>query len=300
MNTKSYLIFLIQCLLFVSVLCMAPSQAEEADIFSGLKIGDRVEVTLKNDRAFRGEIKALIPDRITLDISYDDPSLKGTISFFREAIERIAILTPLTQAEKKRELIRKRKELEKYRKETVKYKPVLPKVKKEETIPSIPEKSKGKKEQERLLELLDRFPAEAGWNEERRTDILEKNPTFRTSKEEDFLKIYDDWTKAVELKTYLERRALLEKFPPEKKWGEEKYQELSTRFIRIGVVLNAEEKEFVDKFKDWQKALEELKAEEEAARKAKEETERTAEEKAAPKAKWKQPSPPSQPGETKQ
>ena len=43
------------------------------------------------------------------------------------------------------------------------------------------------------------------------------------------------------------------KFLPEKGWGEEKYSELITRYIRLKVGLTTEEQEFVDKYEMWKK-----------------------------------------------
>lgn len=269
MKTKRYLIVLIQCFLFILIINIPSFRTEEKDIFAGLKIGDRIAVTLKNDRVFKGEIKVLRSDRVTLDISYDDLTLKGKISFFREDIKNITILMSLTQDEKNKELIRKREQLKKYRRQVEEHRPVLPEVKKKEISLAEPKKTEKEKEEERLLGLLKRFPLEAGWNEKRRTDILEKMLVFQTLEEKEFLKIYDDWKKAVELRAQLNRWNLLEKFPAEEGWGEEKHEELSSRFIRIGTALNAQEKEFVDNFEEWQKALEECKAKEEAENKAK-------------------------------
>lgn len=238
--------------------------AQEADLSKGLQPGDRVEVVLKNNQVFSGIIKAIKSDRITLDISYDDPVLKGIISFFWDDIKDIQQLRKLADDEKKQILSEKEQFLKKYKKEIQltqipspeKAPPQEPEVK-----PEKPEKSKEEKEQERLLALLAEFPL-SKWNQTKYNEIMQKIPIFRTAEEQKFLEIYNDWLKAVELNARLERQKLLEKFPPEKGWGEEKYRWLSRKFIVIGVALTAEEKEFVDRFKDWQKALEEKKEEE--------------------------------------
>ena len=111
----------------------ATAHSTQEDIFSGLNVGSRVEITLRTNRSFKGEVKTIRPDRITLDISYDDPSLKGEISFSKGDIKHIILLTPMSQTEKDKTLTRKEKDLAAYRDEAKTCKPVVPKIKKKET-----------------------------------------------------------------------------------------------------------------------------------------------------------------------
>lgn len=260
----------------ISLITLAEEETKP-DIFSDLKLNDRIEITLKNGKSFSGLVKTLTRAKITLDISYDDPDLKGTMTFDKKNIKDIKNLPRLDEAEKKRIISEKARRDEAYLKALKKQPPPGEEKPSEVTEPPT-EKTNEEKEEERLRALLKKFPPEAGWNEARKIDISEKMTLARRKEEQEFLEVYNDWVKALELKAKEDRRLLLEKFPQEKGWGEEKYLEISTRIARIHVGPSAEEQEFINKYEDWKRAVEEKKAEEEAKKK-KEEEENKAKEK---------------------
>src|SRR3989304_7980077 len=57
-----------------------------------IKVGDRIELTLKNDNSFRGTVKDVSEDYITLDITFEYPSLNGTLSLKRSFISGVSLL----------------------------------------------------------------------------------------------------------------------------------------------------------------------------------------------------------------
>lgn len=233
----------------------APAPKEQVDIFKGLKRGDRVKITLNNDNSFAGEIKVVLKTRIEIDVTYDDPALSGTIAFQKRDIKQIEVLSALEPDEKKSVVEEKKKII----------KSVISKSSspgQEEPEPPIATISDEEKEERELLGLLDKFPPGAVWNKKRLDEIKDANPLSRTAEEKEFLEVYDKWLKAQELVARKNRRGLLTKFPPGPDWNEDKFKDLSTRFIRLGVSLNRDEQEFVDKYSDWLKARVELEEEE--------------------------------------
>lgn len=236
----------------------------ETDIFSGLKRGMRIKIIVKNDNSFIGEIKNIVKDRIELNISFDSPLLIGTISFYKKEIKAIENLHSYDIA-KKREIIQKKgQDLATY------INRVEPK---EYDLLSLPEEKPQPKvaesEEEQLLKLLEQFPSDAGWNKKRLKEIQEKNSAWRTEKENEFLVKYDSWLQAQEIKERAERKALLEKFPPEDGWNEEKHRKLVSKPIVLHIRLTADEQEFVDQFSNWQQALEERTEEQQKQEKEK-------------------------------
>jgi len=251
------------CLLF-SALCFLPSLpciAEETeDIFSGLKKGDRIEITLKNDNTFRGEITVFNKDRITIDITYDEPELGKQLTFSKKEIKEIEVLSALSNKEKE-DILKKRKEdLPEEQEEAARLKTEEPPQSTPET-PKAPEKTPEEQEKERLMKLLERFPPDKGWDEAKYEELVKKDSLFQKEEEKVFLASYQDWKKAVEMKGRADRRALLEKYLPEDGWNKAKAQEISTRFVRRKVSPTPEELEFAAKFADWEKALAEREEE---------------------------------------
>ena len=83
-----------------------------------IKVGDRIELTLKNDNSFRGTVKEVSEDYITLDITFEYPSLNGTLSLKRSFISGVSLLGTidpdtlkevLAQKEKVKRLVLKHK-----------------------------------------------------------------------------------------------------------------------------------------------------------------------------------------------
>ena len=269
--SMKYIIFLI----LLSGILVNALIAKEEDIFSTLKINDHVVLTIKNGHVFSGIIKYMKKDRIILDVSYDDPALKGTITFYRDNIKNIESLMPLTDVEKKRIISEKESRLKSYRQEI--------KEKKAEVLVETAPQPAEEIDQENLSALLEKFPPEDGWSLQKKNDILQKVESLRSEDEKEFLTVFDDWSKALALKGKEDQASLLEKFPPGKVWSKEKYTEITTRIARIKVGPSKEEQEFVDNFDAWEKALEEKKQEE------------AAKEKQEPEQKEEQPSPESEP-----
>lgn len=282
---------LILCLLmplFIGNLLLAE---EKKDIFKGLSRGDRTSITLKNGSVLTGEIKVILKDDLVLDISYDDPTLRGTVTLSRPEIKGIEVLKSLSSSKKNEVKQKKRKRLKEYIKETRALKKAAGRPAEGKKISPSTELSEEGTEAE-LLELLEKFPPEQGWGEEKQNEILDKNPAFRTEEEDEFLEKYNRWLEALELTAKEDRKLLLEKFPPAedendtKGWSEKKYQELSTKFIRIDVPLTAEEQEFTDNFEDWKKALRE-KVEEDRRKEEAEEKKKKASPPSSPQRKIK-------------
>ncbi|MBI4834279.1 MAG: hypothetical protein HY811_05625 [Planctomycetes bacterium] len=272
-NTFSHALGILLCI----VACLAaPVFAEDADSFANIKVNDHIRITPKTGSQISGIVKVITKEKITLDVSYDDPDFDGNISVYKNNIQKIETLDSLTDKEKEQIEKEKTERLEKtWREDEPVVQPVQSKETtiKEGTPPEVPEKTEEEKEREKLMAILKKFNPDEGWSEDRKTDILEKMESYRSADEKEFLKVYDDWLKSLELKAVLDRRALVEKFPPDK-WNEQRYDEIISRFIRLKVVPSQEEREFADKFKEWEKGVEEKKKEDEEAKK-KEEAEKS-------------------------
>lgn len=216
----------------------------EKDIFAGLNRGERVTVFLKNNISYTGIIKSIISDKIEMDISYDDPVLKGSFSFRRRDIKNIQARVNISRSE--RERIEARKE---------QIKPDKNPNSKPEFEPAAPEAQPEKKElnEDEIIDLLNKFQPGELWSDKGYQDILDKNVFIRTDEENEFLENYQDWLKAIEMKKRQGDMDFFAKFLPEDGWGEEKHIELITRYIRLKIGLTAEEQEFVDKYEFWKK-----------------------------------------------
>ena len=258
--------FVVPCIIFG-----APATAEKKpgatvkaqppkDIFANLKRGDRVTIILNNDATFSGEIKNIVKDKIEIDVSYEEFGLTGTIAFDRKDIKAIINLQPLDDSTKKEIKSQKKTAAKKYQAE-------LPR-KEASTGVTEAEETKSQDEEVLLLSLLDKFPPGKAWNKQRYEEINATAFYLQTDEEKEFINQYELWLKAQAFKEKIDRRALRQKFLPGNGWSEEKFKDLSTKFVRTGVALSAEEHEFINKYPDWIKAQaeyeEEQKEEEEA------------------------------------
>jgi hypothetical protein len=250
----------------------AQAFAEDADLFANIKINDHIRITPKTGTPVSGIVKAINKEKITLDVSYDEPDFDGNISVYKNNIRKIEDLGSLTDAEKEQVETEKKERLEKTWRESEPAAPPKELAAKESVTPASQEESDKEKEREKLMVILKKFNPDDGWNTEKKADILKKIEVLRGADEREFLKIYDDWLKALELKAMLDRRTLVEKFPPDK-WNKQRYDEITSRFTRMHVGPSREEQEFVDKYKEWEKGVEENKIEEEEAKKKEEEEE---------------------------
>ena len=244
---------------------------KDSDMLAELRRGERVTVTLKSNLVYTGIIKSIINNKIELDVSYDDPVLKGSFSFQARDIKSILARSTFSQIEKDRIAAEKEKnESERVRE--------LPANNLVETKPSAPVETTEKKElsDEELLGLLKKFPQGEKWNGKTHETIKDKNAFLRTTEEDSFLENYQDWLKAIELNDKNGDIYFFKRFLPENGWGEDKYIELINRYANFKIGLNAEEQEFVDKYEickkvrpiyeEEQKKIQEEKVKEEEAK----------------------------------
>ncbi|MFA5794652.1 MAG: hypothetical protein WC980_06255 [Candidatus Brocadiia bacterium] len=227
---------------------------DQKDVFAGLKRGERVTIILNNRNTFTGEVKYIIKDKIELDITFDSPTLMGTMSFTRKDIKEIRKLDALDETDKTEIKNTKKAEAKKNKATAVN--------KTYASEPSAPESSESYSQDEsKLLALLDKFPPGKVWNKTRYEEIKAASINIQTSEEKEFLAVYENWNKAIAIKEKTNRKNLLEQFPPGPEWNENKFNELSTKFSRIHVMLTETEQEFINKYPDW--VLAKVEAEEE-------------------------------------
>ncbi len=251
--------------------------AKTNDIFSGVAKKTRLKITLKNGNFLTGEVKAIRPEQLILDISYEDTLAKGTIGVVRTEITAIEVLESFDEDRKRKILDEKEQQMKEYWKQAelerlraIKETEITSTEASEPSGPrSEPEKSPAKTEIDDTA-LLKRFPPESGWGEKKYQELTQKDAWKFTPLETEFLENYARWKGALDSEAKKKRRAWLEKFPPGEQWNKEKYEQLSLQFIQRGVSPAPLEEEFINNFKDWQKALEERQEEE--AKKEKEKT----------------------------
>ncbi|MBI5359231.1 MAG: hypothetical protein HZA48_01455 [Planctomycetes bacterium] len=241
---KVYLSFLF---LAVYACGFSAIRAEDAvspatDIFAGIQPGDDLQITLKNKNIFKGTVEDISDSSIKIDISNFDEKMTGFIVLNKSQIKKIKQLKALT--EKDIESIESKRTLFKE-----KYSGNLPVVsaKKDNTADESAKDSKT---------LLEKFPPDKGWGKEKYNDLLQLAEGKLTDEEKEFLEKYEDWV--LEKKQAEDKKSddLLKKFPPDKGWGQDKYDSLSLQFATVGTSLTGEEQEFVDKFENWKKAKE--------------------------------------------
>lgn len=245
-----------------------PLQPGDPSGFDSIRMGTRIEITLKNRAVFSGEVVELKPDRVKLCLTYEKEGAKGYMTFHKREIKKVVLLA-LIPADEKARIIAEREAAAKKAAAaagaagTVGTGPT-------ETGESTEEKERVAKEQadaakaekrRKNQELIARFPA-SEWNEERKNEIEAKPPSSRTPEEEEFLENYERLIAAREEEARASRRDLLRKFPPPE-WGPAKYDELKrSRFPAVEDVFMTDlEKEFVDNFSAWLQAHEEEQAE---------------------------------------
>ncbi|MDI6732815.1 MAG: hypothetical protein QME51_01450 [Planctomycetota bacterium] len=228
-------------------------QLKSNDLFKGLRRGQRVIIVLNNNISYSGIIKSIIDNKIEIDVSYDDPILKGSFSFRTRNIKSIISLTSLNLEERKKMILAK-ESLTDTAKEKHSSMTTKPLDEEQEATDNAKTTSSDDESQKRLAqELLSKFPPGETWNQKTYQTILDKNEFLRTPEEKDFLKNYNQWLKATELKEKEDRFSFFQRYLPENGWGEEKYTDLITKFIRLKIGLTSEEQEFVDKFELWKK-----------------------------------------------
>jgi len=281
--TKSKALILVFLALITSVaFSIWAENKQDSDIFAGLRRGERVTIAIKNSLSYTGIIKSIIGDKIEIDISYDDPVLKGSFSFHSRDIKSILARSTFSRSEKDKIASEKeKKELERARE--------LPPKTPDNKEPAEPVNPTEKKElsESEILDLLNKFPQGEKWNGKTYEAIKDKNAFLRTAEEISFMENYQDWLKAIELKGKQGDMEFFKRYLPENGWGAEKHTELITKYIRLKIGLTPEEQEFVDKYELWKK----LKAEYE------EEQKKIQEEQNKQPAQEEEPAPEEQPSE---
>lgn len=249
---------------------------EDPDLFAGLRPGTRVEVHLKSQEVFRGEVKWVIGDRVKIDLTYESKTLEGALTFQRAQIRSITLLQPLSEREKDRILkerddarARALAEADARRREQEAAAPPAP-AGKEKAAPAgepdeaPPIETRADRARKLAEDLLKRFPTSAGWGPSRYAEIVTKDPRDLDPAEKEFQAHYAEWVAAQKDNARADRRDLLDKYPPEKGWGPEKYAALvqkDTRFKRpdqrdrSNPPLTEEERVFVERFDDWKIAV---------------------------------------------
>jgi hypothetical protein len=255
------------------------------DAFAGLSRGERVTVALKNNISYTGIIKSLIDDRIEIDISYDDPVLKGSFTFRLRDIKSILARANISSLEKERIASRK-EQIAPARN------PNSAGNTEEKEPDSLPEKKE--LDEDGMMNLLHKFPQGELWNDKAYRDIADNKAFLRTPEESEFMEHYQYWLKAIEMQKNQDDMGLFIRFLPKDGWGEEKHTELITKYIRLKIGLTAEEQEFVDNYELWKKTR---LIYEEGQKKRQAEEEKASEPKAPPVQEEGAPAPEEQPSE---
>jgi len=255
-NNRPLINFILLLIIFLPTIFLSADEKNlNQNIFKGLQRGERITIILNNGLAFTGIIKSIINNKIEIDISYDEPILRGSFSFHSKDIKSIKSRFSVGEAEKEKILSKKERDLT----EQTQLNP-LPKTKTNEANNEEPvtvttqTKMDTDAEKEKLLDLLNQFPPGKIWNTKNHEIISDKNDFLRTAEEKSFLEQYHLWLKAIELKEKIDRLDFFKRFLPENGWGEDKHQELLSKYVRLKVGLTSEEQEFVDKFEIWKKA----------------------------------------------
>lgn len=214
-------------------LLLAALPAAAADPFAGLKRLDRVVVTDNDGDSFRGIVRSVVRGRLSIQLEGRE-GVTGSIVFERAGVKSLEKSGRATEDELKAASEPPRPLPEGFA-EPERVDPP-PKV---EPPPPRP--------------VLEAFPP-SEWSVARRDEIAAKDVYLRTADEREFLVRFDDWASALEQREREEGRALLERFPAAKGWGEETYARLRCVTAVIGRELTPEERYFVEKFRRWKAA----------------------------------------------
>ncbi len=235
---------------------------QDSSGFESIRVGTRIELTLKNHSTFTGEVVEKKPDRVKLNLAYEKLGVEGSMTFYKREVKKVVLLSLVPIDEVAR--------IKAEREEAAKKAALPADATEAKTAESAEDKEKAAKEEEdaaraekrkKNQEIINKFPA-SEWNEDKKEEIEAKTVTSRTPEELEFIENYDQVITAREDEANESGRDLLAKFPPPE-WGQEKYDELKrTRFPAIEDIFMTDlEKEFVDSFGEWQKAYQEQEAE---------------------------------------
>jgi hypothetical protein len=220
-------------LLVLALSGAAAAQEPARDPLKDFKLGDRVELNLKNGFSVQGEIITLDPkvtevskmQVITLDIRYEYPEMTGHVGVERihvKTARKLALLTDkdIQERDKARKDALKRMETEDNARrariaareiEIEKERKAADDKEKAEKLKGLGADLEAKAEMlKKGAELHARFPESAGWGQEKMKAIGLKPITHvpLSADEREFLDNYDTWTK---YKAYLEEQKSKEK-----------------------------------------------------------------------------------------
>ncbi len=271
-------------LFFLLAFALAASAWGQADPFENLKSGDRIQVLLKNNTMFRGEVHWVQGDRIKIDVTYDSTELQGFLTFKRSEVGRVILLQALSDLEKENIASAKQEKLRQFQEEVdarraADQSAAKAAEKKEEfPVEEYQDLKKKGEEKARLARaaLLAKFPR-PDWSEEKYAATVGKVAGDRTPEEKEFVDRYAEWLEAGKADGVEERRKLLEKYPPEKGWGPEKMEELRVKELsnlhtgrptyvggerqnngRTRPPVTEEENEFRNRYEEWKLGLKEF------------------------------------------
>jgi len=247
-----------------------------------LRIGNRARIVLQNGSEFEGRVMGLRKDQVRLNLSFENLSLSGNVTLQKDEIETVFVLPSLTM--KTREEILEAKE-----------RVMASRAASGASDEAVAKTSDGKEENEKEgatdekpvsemkltaehRRLLDRFPADS-WGPERYRSVESKYPYQRTTREREFLTIWEKLTEARNIQQLNHYRELLDKFPPDEGWSKKKYETLTTeKGLLPGKgreVRTPRERAFIDAYETWKEGVKWKKKMEQKKEKQKEEQERT-------------------------
>ncbi|OHB77384.1 MAG: hypothetical protein A2Z34_11650 [Planctomycetes bacterium RBG_16_59_8] len=201
-------------LTFIVASLLAVAQDPIGDLLKEVKIGDRIEIALRNEGSVCGLVKAITPQEIKIDLSREPGGLNALLILNTEEIESFKKLKSLDSGDLRSA------------------------------------EAKSQAERERLAEANRQLEEEmAKLEEEDIRKAVEADEGFEEGEKKG--KVSEAIEKAKKRAQGLE---LLEKFPPDAGWGEEKLAVLRTQFIRTKVPITEDEREFVKNFDLWKEA----------------------------------------------
>lgn len=191
-----------------------PAVASSPDSLKDLRVGDRIEVTLKNESVIRGTIDFLTDTHLGVDISLEAVNLNGILTLKVADVETAAKLRKISRDDAEKMLALKKADAERLAAES-------------------------RRQEE---ELKKRAEAEVK---------AQEDELLKTLKVEEKSKADEVMEKMARLSEGL---ALLKKFPPDAGWGDEKLAALKAQFLKTKVPLAEDERNFVNNFSLWKEA----------------------------------------------
>jgi molecular chaperone DnaK (HSP70) len=167
-------------------------------VFDNVKLGDHVEVVLKNNFSFRGICFPVTPDKKQLTIKlYGYPEVDGTITFKEHNVKRVIQLKALSDADRERMLeeVRQAQERTAAAEEARRRREAEALAKRKEAEAKAAEEEERAKEtakkQEKAVSFYKRFPPKDGWGPEKFDEI--KGKVNGTPEEQLFFNNFELW-----------------------------------------------------------------------------------------------------------